>query len=332
MGMNLVGVRKITKKEGKQWINVQSKFFTSTEICNGFGIRMGDTLKLRIRDNIFLSKVSDFITVPTNLVFSENEINNIKQNGRIRKKINVDILDIIKDKVSIEENNFIVGILSHLFSDGSISPTIIHFTNKDVELITHFESLVSQVFPNVKIDRWNDNGVFHSIIENMKFVSIISRFVDKFGRKSLTNPYVPKFIKVSEPFSMEWLKHSFTDEGWIKSKVAQIGRNVRFKNDELVHSLNWKLERLLKDNYPVITSNLLNDQLELVPNNNMLNDESEMLTKLGMKNFVRSRKKVHLINGSISVHSELSVKLNEFKNIGFCCGRKQRQLESIVNS
>ncbi len=327
-----MGVRKITKKEGKQWTNVQSKFFTSTEICNRFGIRVGDTLKLRINDCIFLSKVSDFITVPTNLVFSENEITNIKQNGRIRKKIDVDILDIIKDKVRIEEDNFIVGILSHLFSDGSISPTIIHFTNKDLEIITHFESLVSQVFPNVKIDRWDDNGVLHSIIENMKFVSIISRFVDKFGRRSLTNPHVPKFIKENEVFSMEWLKHSFTDEGWIKNKVTQISRNVRFKNDKLVNSLNWKLERTLKDNFPVITSNLRNDQLELLPQNNMLNDESEMLTKLGMKNFVRTRKKVHLINGLIGVQLELSVKLNEFKNIGFCCGRKQRQLENIINS
>jgi len=333
MKVDVIGNKKVTKKYGKKFTNIQARFPTSCELCNETGIRVGDIARMKINDNSFESKVSDYITVPYRLVFSDKEIEQIK-NGESRfKDADIEIVDIIKNNPSVRLSDSLIAVLAHAYSDGSISPTTFHYTNTDRELIDQYKSLIKDCFPNDKFREWKDGKIIHIQMEAMGPVSVITRFIDKFGRKSITNPYVPTFIKNNNNFSGTWLRHTFADEGWVNTngKIVSLIRCVRFKNEELIKNLNWiEMESGIKKSR--LISYLDDEQLKLIPRNNLIDDEAEMLKNLGVPCKVYLRKRVELIKNSISATYELNCKGKDFIKVGFCCMSKQKQLKKLVNN
>jgi len=326
--------RKVTKHRNKDFVNIQSRFHTSSEFCNKFGARIGDRIKMKIEDSVFVATVSDFITLPWKTVItSDLEIEKIKSGTLIKKPVELEVLEIFKINRNVDKDSTFTAILAHLFSDGSISPSQAHFTNKETEAIEHFQSLMTRKFPASNIKTWCDDGILHAIVEDVGVLSILTQFVDKFGRKSITNPHVPEFIQKDTELCRTWLKHAFSDEGWVNtaSSEVRIGRNVRFRNDDLVNDLPWKFERTLNGGFNITSAKLDKYQLGLIPQNNLLHDESSMLKNLGIKFGMRPRKKVNLIDDSISAQIELSVSAKRFSEIGFCLTRKQKELDRLLN-
>jgi len=327
-GIQVVGNRKTYKN----FVNVQARFFASKDFCNSLGARVGDTVKLKINNVVFDAKISDYVTVPYRQVFSNKEIELIKNGLILKRKVDVIVLGIFKGSIKITPTPQLVAILSHLYSDGSITSTSIHYTNENIELIEHFKSLVSSCFPGVSFYEWNDGKMYYVQIENIKVISIISRFINRFGRKSITNPHVPRFVKDSGEYSKIWLRHAFTDEGWVNTQKKTVGlsRSVRFENQFLIKKLKWSEENsLIRKSGKRIVS-LLNDKLlRLVPRNNTIDDEAMMLKRLGIQHNIYPRRRVELIDGKISASYELFIKAKDFIRIGFCCTKKQKSLESI---
>jgi len=334
MLVNVSGLNKMTEVNGVIYNNVQSRFFTSQNFCNQTGARMGDFVELQIGNNRFVSKVSDCVTVPTKGVFSKEEIIKIKNGHRLKKRVGTNILKVKKVEEKFVQTPNFVGLLAHAFSDGSITTTSIAYTNKDKQLIEHFKQLSYSVFPKATLDDWNDDGIFQVRIENTFAVSVTSRLIQNFGRKSLTNPNVPSFVMENTNFALEWMKHVFSDDGWVNkaSRDVVLARQIRFKNDELLESLKWQQKRLLKNNFPVIIAKLNKEQKKLVPRCNLIDDESKMLKNLGFNCYRLLRKTVFRVNNTISARYELYLPLKEFSNIGFCANRKQSAFEEIVKN
>ncbi len=335
MKIIVTGGRKTTKRNGKGWVNVFARIITSCELCNLFEIRVGDALELKINGGAFVAKVSDFITIPSKLVFDKSEMEQIKNGLIIKKEIDIEIVNIHRQKLKFNRTEELVGILAHLFSDGCISATNVHFTNTDKELVTHFNSLMRNCFPKSKIEHRNrDDNILHVQVDTIGVISILSRFVERFGRKSVTNPHVPEFIKNDALFSKVWLKHVFSDEGSINGlHTVHLTRQVRFKNDELLNTLEWfKEPTVLKGGFELISARLTEEQTKLVPQNNLIEDEKQMLRSLGINSRLSPRKRVRLVNGDISATFDLSVRSRDFIRIGFCSNRKQQRLENIYST
>ena len=331
MKIEIVGFRKITKKGNKEWINVQARFPTTHKFCNLTGARVGDFVLLEIKNKLIKAKVSDNVTVPFKLLFNKREEKRIKLGKRLKKIVNIRVANVIKTKPEINEDESFVALLAHLFSDGCITSRSIDFTNTKKELINHFTFLMSKVFPTATINQWVDGNIIHVKIKNTKVLSIFTRFVDKFGRKSIINPHVPKFIKNNETFSRIWLRHVFGDEGWVSfPHTVHLSRAVRFQNEMLRKSLKWKKEQFLKGNFPVISAKLSRNQLKLVPENNLISDEANMLKSLGINCTLSLRRRVRLIGKDISAVFELSLRAKDFASIGFCCSKKQKKLEKCL--
>ncbi len=318
---------KITRREDKKWINLQCRFPITSSFCNITGVRLGDKLKLSINNFNFESKVSDYVSIPPKLILKQNELDKVKDGKTVKKNIEIKVLNVEKIYPKFDMSNNFIGILSHLYSDGSISPTKIDYINTNSKSIKHFKELLQKFSGRVLFGQWLDGNVTHIQSQDFRLVSIISRYIENFGRKSVTNIHAPKFVINNKEFSREWLSHSFSDEGWFNdNKTIRLGRSVRFRNGTLLKTLRWKKTHILKDNYPIFQAKLDKSQLKFIPQNNILEDEKMMLQNMGIKSMIYPRRRVSRIGNTIEVNHELSVKIKDFIRIGFCSIEKQDQL------
>jgi len=236
----------------------------------------------------------------------ENNIYKIKKCGGFIKN----------PKFPIIINGDLAQIIAAVFCDGGITKDYgVHYTNKDIKLISSFKESIQKVFGDVDLisEYIRKEVQIYQILYSGVLGIILNKIfeVPKRSKITMDTPIPSTIMNGNKAVLKSFIKRCFDDEGWVNNSIG-LGRSIMS-------------EKLKSREGPIF----LQDLKYLLENKFKIKTYGPRLTR--RRNYMTRDRNIQIEDYELKIYDRKSLELF-YKKIGFDSESKKQKLREKLNS